>query len=222
VLVEVALVQLCAPPAAASDDVGALAARITALEQAVAAAPPAATAAPVDPSTGRAALGGRARASSSPSSRPPASTPPPAAAAEPSEVAVPSGDVDQEWSSIRPTLKGRARALYTPVDLVGSRGDTVTLAVPNAMHQSKCEEHRGEVEQAWSAATGRAITIEFVVADASGATPRPGPVDDRAHGGFSDDDVIDPTAGEPAAAPSVIERLAQAFPGAELVEGRES
>ena len=221
VLVEVALVQLSAPPAAAPDDVGALAARITALEQAVAAAPPAA-AAPVDPSTGRAALGGRARASSSPSSRPPASTPPAAAAVEPTGVAVPSGDVDREWSSIRPTLKGRARALYTPVDLVGSRGDTVTLAVPNAMHQSKCEEHRGEVEQAWSAATGRAITIEFVVADASGASPRPGPVDDRPHGGFSDDDVIDPTAAEPAAAPSVIERLAQAFPGAELVEGRES
>jgi DNA polymerase-3 subunit gamma/tau len=205
VLVEVALVQLSTAPSAAPDDVGALAARVTALEQAVAAAPSAAGSAPVDPATGRAALGGRARPS----------TPPRAAAEESGGVAVGSGDVEQEWNSIRPTLKGRARALYTPVDLVGSRGDTVTLAVPNAMHQSKCEEHRGEVEQAWSAATGRAVTIELVVADTSGSVQRPAAVDDG-------DDVLDPAAGEPAPGPSVIERLAQAFPGAELVEGRES
>ncbi len=226
VLVEVALVQLCTAPTAAPDDIGALAARVTALEQAVAAAPPAATTAPVDPSTGRAALGGRARSSGPPPSGPPPSSPPPSspppvAAAAASEAAVPAVNVEHEWSAIRPTLKGRARALYTPVDLVGSRGDTVTLAVPNAMHRSKCEEHRGEVEQAWSAATGRAVTIELVVGDGSGATQRPAPVDDGGYGDFGGD-VIDPTAAEPARAPSVIERLAQAFPGAELVEGRES
>ena len=217
VLVEVALVQLSAAPAAAPDDVGALAARITALEQALAAAPPAASSSPVDPATGRAALGGRARSSG----------PPRVAAEEAGGVAVravPSGDVEQEWTSVRPTLKGRARALYTPVDLVGSRGDTVTLAVPNAMHQSKCDEHRTEVEQAWSAATGRPVTIELVVAEPSGSLPRPAPVDEGGDGDDGDDGdhVIDPSAGEPARAPSVIERLAQAFPGAELVEGRES
>jgi DNA polymerase-3 subunit gamma/tau len=216
VLVEVALVQLSAAPAAAPEDVGPLAARVTALEQAIAA--PSATAAPVDPATGRAALGGRARASSAPVADEPEESVEPVEPVEPVESVgrtFPTGDVDQEWSSIRPTLKGRARALYTPVDLVGSRGDTITLAVPNAMHQSKCEEHRGEVEQAWSAATGRAVTIELVLADTSGSVPRPAPADDG-------DDVLDPSAGQPAPAPSVIERLAQAFPGAELVEDRES
>jgi DNA polymerase III subunit gamma/tau len=212
VLVEVALVQLSSAPAAAPDDVGALAARITALEQAVASAPPATGSGPVDPATGRAALGGRARSSS----------PPRAPAEEAGGMAVravPSGDVEQEWTSVRPGLKGRARALYTPVDLVGSRGDTVTLAVPNAMHQSKCEEHRTEVEQAWSAATGRSVSIELVVAETSSSLPRPTPVDD---GDDDDEHVIDPSGGEPARAPSALERLAQAFPGAELVEGRES
>jgi DNA polymerase III subunit gamma/tau len=218
VLVEVALVQLSAAPAAAPEDLGPLAARVTALEQAVAAAPSAGTTAPVDPATGRAALGGRAR----PSSPPPA--PVEVEPEEPKESVEsvesvggtsPTGDVEHEWGSIRPTLKGRARALYTPVDLVGSKGDTITLAVPNAMHRSKCDEHRGEVEQAWSAATGRAVTIELVLADTSGSVPRPAPADDG-------DDVLDPSAGEPAPAPSVIDRLAQAFPGAELVEDRES
>jgi DNA polymerase III subunit gamma/tau len=213
VLVEVALVQLSAAPAAAPEDVGPLAARVTALEQAIAA--PWATAAPVDPATGRAALGGRARASSARVADEPEESVEPVEPVESVGRTFPTGDVDQEWSSIRPTLKGRARALYTPVDLVGSRGDTITLAVPNAMHQSKCEEHRGEVERAWSAATGRAVTIELVLADTSGSVPRPAPADDG-------DDVLDPSAGQPAPAPSVIERLAQAFPGAELVEDRES
>jgi DNA polymerase-3 subunit gamma/tau len=213
VLVEVALVQLSSDPGASGDDIGALAARVTQLEQAIAAGA-AAAAAPVDPATGRAALGGRARprdtvAAPTAPTAPTASTArvEPAAAA----VAVASGDIEQEWNSLRPTLKGRARALYTPVDLVGATGDTVTLAVPNAMHRSKCEEHRGEVEESWQAVTGRPVRIDLVVRDDQPAvepmTTAP------------PDDLIDD--GPVAAMPSAIERLAQAFPGAELVEGRE-
>jgi hypothetical protein len=53
------------------------------------------------------------------------------------------------------------------------------------------------------------------VADSSAvAAPRLAPVDEV-------DDVVDASAGAPPPTPSVIERLAQAFPGAELVEGRD-
>jgi DNA polymerase III subunit gamma/tau len=218
VLVEVALVQLSTAPAAAPDDVGALAARVTALEQAVAAAPSAASATPVDPATGRAALGGRARSSGATSPTVATEPSPPPAPPAPTAASAPA-DPAGEWENlVRPSLKGIARALYTPIDVVGGDASAITIAVPNATHRTKCEQHRTEVEQAWSAATGRAVTIELVVADTSGSVTRPAPIDD----GDDRDDIIDPSAGEPAPAPSVIERLAQAFPGAELVEGRES
>jgi DNA polymerase III subunit gamma/tau len=218
VLVEVALVQLSTAPAAAPDDVGALAARVTALEQAVAAAPSAASAAPVDPATGRAALGGRARSSGATAPAVATAPSPPPASPAPTAASAPADPVGEWENLVRPSLKGIARALYTPIDVVGGEASSITIAVPNATHRTKCEQHRTEVEQAWSAATGRAVTIELVVADTSGSVPRPAPVDD----GDDRDDVIDPSVGEPAPAPSVIERLAQAFPGAELVEGRES
>src|SRR3954454_12129621 len=60
VLVEVALVQLTSVPPATGDDIAPLAPRVTPLERALAAGS-AAPAAPVDPTTGRTQLGGRAR-----------------------------------------------------------------------------------------------------------------------------------------------------------------
>jgi DNA polymerase-3 subunit gamma/tau len=227
VLVEVALVQLSAEPEAGADDIGALAARLTKLEQAVAAGPAAgAGSGPVDPSTGRAVLGGRARrgetepaplreagaAAAAVADNPPA----PAAPAAP----VPSGALEQQWRDLRPTLKGRARALYTPVDLVGASDDepdVVTLAVPNATHQAKCEEHRDEVEQAWRAASGRPITIRLVVRDEPGVSSAALPADRDVEPDVGDPaDLVDAPAGSTQ---SAVERLAQAFPGAQLVEG---
>jgi DNA polymerase III subunit gamma/tau len=214
VLVEVALVQLSSDSGAAPDDVGALAARVTKLEQAGAAGASAGPG-PVDTATGRATLGGRARPSGAAATSTAAATPsPPQPAAAP--VAVEADDLTREWEDrVRPSLKGIARALYTPIDVVAGDATSVTIAVPNATHRTKCEEHRAEVEQAWAAETGRAVTIELVVADSSAvAAPRLAPVDEV-------DDVVDASAGAPPPTPSVIERLAQAFPGAELVEGRD-
>jgi DNA polymerase III subunit gamma/tau len=214
VLVEVALVQLSSDSGAAPDDVGALAARVTKLEQAGAAGASAGPG-PVDTATGRATLGGRARPRGAAATSTAAATPsPPQPAAAP--VAVEADDLTREWEDrVRPSLKGIARALYTPIDVVAGDATSVTIAVPNATHRTKCEEHRAEVEQAWAAETGRAVTIELVVADSSAvAAPRLAPVDEV-------DDVVDASAGAPPPTPSVIERLAQAFPGAELVEGRD-
>jgi DNA polymerase III subunit gamma/tau len=217
VLVEVALVQLSSDSGVAPDDIGALAARVTALEQAAAAGgAPATGPGPVDPATGRAALGGRARPSvAAQTSTAEAAPSPPAPTVIPG--AVEAAELSREWESrVRPSLKGIARALYTPIDVVAGDATSVTIAVPNATHRTKCEQHRAEVEQAWSAATGRAVTIELVEADSSPVpAPHPAPVDEI-------DELVDAPTGATAPAPSVIERLAQAFPGAELVEGRES
>jgi DNA polymerase-3 subunit gamma/tau len=220
VLVEVALVQLSAEPEADADDIGALATRLTKLEQTVAAGPAAgAGSGPIDPSTGRAVLGGRARRAAPTEPLRDAATATAIADEHPAMGApAPSGDLEQQWRDLRPTLKGRARALYTPVDLVGAGDDIVTLAVPNATHQAKCDEHRDEVEQAWRAAAGRPITIRLVVRD-EGSTPAdasiPADPEGEPHGLSDLGELVDAPAGSQSAA----ERLAQAFPGAQLVEG---
>ena len=122
-LVEVALVQLTTAPPAGADDIGALAARVAKLEQALrpAGRPPAA--APVDPATGRTALGGRARRAAPPTS-PVAERPlqcrrrrrQPTLAAD-----------TATGSSSSATLRGMARPLYTAVDVVAIDGDAVTM-----------------------------------------------------------------------------------------------
>jgi DNA polymerase-3 subunit gamma/tau len=200
VLVEVALVQLTTAPPADADDVGALAARVAKLEQAAAAAPTAPPA-PIDPSTGRTALGGRARREATP-----------AAPATPAPAAVAAGaPADVDWEQFKKTLRGMARPLYTAVDVVEIDGDTVTMVAPTAPHLAKCEQHRAEVEAAWAAASGRAVTIRLTVAEKATATPPQAPPDDEA---VDLDELVDAGTG-----PSTLDRLAEAFPGAELVEG---
>ncbi len=222
VLVEVALVQLAsAPPAAAADDIGALAARVAVLEQALASGnvPTPAAAAPVDPTTGRTQLGGRARRAADASG--PIARPDPTPAAEPATpppVPAPAvataEDLEAEWARLKPTLKGMARAVFTPVDVVTATGDTITLAAPNATHLAKCREHVAVVQQACTDALGRTITIELIVRDAAppptSAAPPP-PADDD----IDLDDLVD---APPGSVPSTIDRLAEAFPGSELVE----
>ena len=223
VLVEVALVQLAsAPPGAAADDIAPLAARVAVLEQAMATGhvPTPSAAAPVDPATGRTQLGGRARRAadaSGPIARPepaPASpAPPPGAAPAAAPSAVP-GDLEAEWGRLKPTLKGMARAVFTPVDVVGAAGETITLAAPNATHLAKCREHLVVVEQACAEALGRTITIELVVRDAA-----PSPVAPAAPTSADEDiDLDDLVDAPPGSVPTAIDRLAEAFPGSELVE----
>jgi len=250
VLIEVVLVQLTTEPPAAADDVVALAARVAKLEQAAASATPAtATTAPVDPATGRAALGGRARRAASDASpvraiRPdpaqgaaPPSTPTPATTDEPGHArpaaGTPDVDVTTEWEQrVRPTLRGLVRALFTPVDVLGGTGDTVTMAAPNTTHREKCEQHRDAVEQAWQQVAGRAVTIDLVVGGGGSDDPTSEQPPSAATSAVAtptataaaDDEVVDlddlRDAGPGEAAPSTLDRLAEAFPGAELVERR--
>ena len=201
VLLDVATVQLTAD--SIGGDTGALLQRIERLERQVAAgvAAPAdpKPAAPVDPSTGRAALGGRARPAAPPAAAAPAAAaaaaavavaPAPAPAAAPAvaaaAAAVADADADQPTSdaaipdtavaapapaaitsevwenTIRPALRGMARAVYAPAGFVGSTDSTITLSVPNAAHRAKCEEQRSVVQAALAKFIGGPVTVELV------------------------------------------------------------
>jgi DNA polymerase-3 subunit gamma/tau len=235
VLVEVALVQLTSvPDSAAADDIGPLAARVAALEQALAEGrvPAASPAAPKDPSTGRTALGGRARRAAAdatgavarPEPTPPAAAPAaptvepsrsaPAPAAAPAAPAA-ARDLRAEWEQVRPTLRGIAKPVFAAVDLERTTADTATFAAPNAVHRDKCESVRADVETAWRVATGQPVRIELVVKDEpvqpSAAASPSLPADED----IDLDDLVDAA---PGTATTTLDRLAEAFPGSQLVE----
>jgi DNA polymerase-3 subunit gamma/tau len=256
ILVEVALVQLT--HADAAGDIGALAARLERLEQAMktsggmaAAGQPPGGAAPVDPGTGRAVLGGRAKGpmatADSSAAAPPVSVPPIAEAAAtarsepPSPPAAPAGltTVPEAWeTSVKAGLKPFVRALFSAGSFTGHDGATWQFSVPNAAHGRKCDEHRADVEAALSAAVGSPVTIvigEGATDDPDHSVPTPRTAsptastrsartrDAAADGPVSaltDDESIDPdelTDAPPEAVLTPIDRLAQAFPGSELV-----
>jgi DNA polymerase III subunit gamma/tau len=309
VLLDVATVQLTTD--GASGDVAALLQRLERLERQVAAGAAAApleakAPAPVDPSTGRAALGGRARATPAvaapavetpaPAVETPAPVTPaiadvvpdavdtPAAEAARPEVAAAVAAVDavvdattgaisaDVWeNTIRPALRGMARAVYAPAGFVRSTPTTLTLSVPNAVHRAKCEEQRQVVEAALAEFVGNPVLLELLDGDRgpgeraadpgpdgrdTAPAPAPSPRPDagaggdrsasspRARGlaaaaalgdagdsatderssvalGLPDDDEVDLDDlidAPPESVKTPIDRLAEAFPGSELID----
>ena len=101
--------------------------------------------------------------------------------------------------------------------------DGVALAVPNEPHRTKCEQHRTELEAALAAHFQRPVPVVFTL-ERPQATSRPGSAGGQGRSRPADpepEEAIDPAelvdAGpEHTLAP--VERLTQAFPGAELLE----
>ena len=190
----------------------------------------------------------------------------------------------EQWEqTVRPGLRGMARAVYAPATLLTSTTDLVTFSLPNTVHREKCEQHRSAVETAIRSVTGRQTEVALIVEgeDGAGAAPsisvsrrrsgrlrrspphvspegagtpsatvpatvRPGAVDDDEPAAAADPPVPAPvpSAVAPVVAPiddpiddddvdlddlvdvppesvkSPIDRLAEAFPGSELIDER--
>ena len=125
-------------------------------------------------------------------------------------------EVRSEWEgSVRPSLKGIVRALFTPVDVVGVDGATVTMAAPNDTHRGKCDEHRRAVESAWATVAGRTVSVRVGVGPSAADGPAADADTDAGPEAIDLDDLTDAGPG-----PTALDRLAQAFPGAEVIEGR--
>jgi len=239
-LLEVALVQLTHQ--ASDADVSVILERLERVEHAVASVTATAAAAlarpiPVDPSTGRAALGGRARlaaepaaAASHPVSQGPRPVGVPSAPTEVVDVPAAVGDASARaaaaWGSdILPSLKGFVKAVYAATKLLGARDGMLVLGAPNEAHRAKCEPHRAEVETAIAQRVGDAVRVSLVV-DGTAAhddnvvqmkrPSAPTPADD----GDDDVDLTELVDAPPDAVLSPIDRLAQAFPGSEIIDER--
>jgi DNA polymerase-3 subunit gamma/tau len=130
--------------------------------------------------------------------------------------------------TLRERLRGPVKARYAPASYLGTTGSTVRLGLPNEAHRDKCEQHRELVERELSSAAGAVVAVELVTDGGSGggwggdADDAP-PGDREGVGRPGDEEDIDPhdlVDVPPESVKSPIDRLAEAFPGSELVEDR--
>jgi DNA polymerase-3 subunit gamma/tau len=219
VLLDVALVKLTNTEADSSP--AALLARIERLERTAAgpvAVPPAPTRPVPSEPTERARLGSAVTAPAEPEPAPPAAVTTRAADG-------PSRDqLTLAWADeILPRLSRQAKSVLAAGRWVDT-ADGVALAVPNEPHRARSEQHRREVEAALESHFGQRTQMVFVLErDVAPARPSAG-IGQRARSlpePEAEEEAIDPAELVDAAPEHVlapIERITQAFPGAELVD----
>ncbi len=235
-LLEVALVQLTHE--AASVDISVLLDRIERLEHQVAAGAavaPAPRPATIDPSTGRTAVGGRARrdavAPTAEAEVPP--PPPPVSSPAPTPTPAPTGPppppegstqaaaraVELWAGEVMPSLKPLVRAIYAATKPLGERDGTVVFGAPNEAHRSKCVQHQPDVESAIAKAVGAAVKVSVVVHEAAAHDDNVVPLRRSAPPQADDDvDLSDLVDVPPASVQSPTDRLLDAFPGSQMID----
>ncbi len=152
---------------------------------------------------------------------PQASAPEPPAPVPSSVEGLPSrAELAAAWTDhVVAQLSNVARSRFSTGHFVDVADGAAVLALPNEIMQRKCEERRPELEAALEAHFGRPIPVRLVVdvvappggtgtTDAVGAPPE------------GDDQVdLEGLVDAPADDRTGIDRLAEAFPGAEVVDG---
>lgn len=194
---------------------------------------PVAPKAPARPApTGAAEAAGPASPAARAARRAPAA---PVAPATPAAPASPGGSTDGlpsrdeltlAWGdTILASLSNRARSRFAGGRFVSVDGGVAIFGLPNVHHARRCEEVRGEVEGALAAHFGRPVPLKVVVDD-GGAALGEGSRAPSERAEESDDDLpldeLDELADATDVATTGLERIAEIFPGAELVDGADS
>jgi len=230
-LVEVALVKLTRQNS--NTDVAALMSRIERLESGASAmrdsTGPIVRPALVDPSTGRAKLGGRASAvmptiatKVAPSQEPVVPTvvaeqvaPP----AETSAIAMSDNEIKSHWAEVVAAQKPIVRALFSAVGVSDCKEGVLILSAPSEMHISKSNEHLQILLDSLKRVSGKKVEIKFIVAEQKrGKAGNSAPL-------LDDLDLVEDVA-ETTRAPSgshslPIDELAKAFPGSQIIDDKK-
>ena len=127
--------------------------------------------------------------------------------------------VDSWGEELLPKLSKKARARFSAGRPVSVDDNGVTIALPNEPHLRRCSELLGELEAAIKNTFGLLVPVLLAVDDQSlsslsppNPVKPPTPVNNDEDLDLSDLVEADPNSG------SAVERLSQAFPGAEIVE----
>ena len=223
-LLEVALVKLTSTTEA--NDLGPIIARLERLESSGVrdSSVPAPRPAPVNPATGKVQVGGKAKTASLPRDPSAPVERPAASAGEPAKTAAqPATDaqVMHLWPTVlaglRPPL---LRALFSAVSAQDFDGQTLHLRAPNAAHLAKVNEKVDLVQEQLSAAAGRSVAIEITVSEVAERTPSRGVARPRTVETDLDDmvDVAEVVDAPKDAMPSMVDKLAEAFPGSQIID----
>ena len=211
-LIEVALVKLTSVNNA--NDNSSLIARIERLEAGITrdASAPMVRPAPINATTGKVQLGGKATVT----------------VAAPSAGPLSDEQLVSQWADVVSGFKALARAVFSAVSAVGCVDGVLTVSAPNDAHQRKAQEHVAAVEAQLSLITGRKITIAFSApttrpsAAAPARAKAPVATDEQiAEAVFEDVDPSQLTSApttKSTTTTSVEDQLAKAFPGSKLVE----
>ncbi len=120
------------------------------------------------------------------------------------------------WADrVLPQLKPMVKARYAMGRFLPSQAGFAVFALPNAAHRDKCDSNRADVEQVLSTQFGRPVRLKLVVDKGEAATL------DSAPPAAPDDEVVDLSElvdAAPDSIPDGLQRLAKAFPGAEVIE----
>ena len=152
-------------------------------------------------------------AAAPPSVAEPTPVPEPAPATTPGPAGAPTAaELEAAWPAVLERLKAGSRGMFREAQLTLNEG-SVLLSVPTGPPVDMLEQRRPEVERALAEQVGRPVPLRLVIdaPAASGAVP--------AVGAPPDDEPVDVRDLEDApSAGTGVERLAEAFPGAELVD----
>jgi len=224
-LVEVALVKLTRQNL--STDVAALMTRIEKLESGLTAVrdstgpitrPPL-----VDPSTGRAKLGGRVptvlptRLETKPVvEKTKASAP----NLEAKTAAINDDEIKSRWPEVVAGQKPIVRALYSAVSVVGCQDAVLTLAAPSEVHIAKSNEHLQILLDSLKRVSGKQVSIVFVVAESKRgrSVARAAQVDDE---GEPTEDISETVSTTNSADSAQFDELAKAFPGSQIIDDKK-
>jgi hypothetical protein len=129
------------------------------------------------------------------------------------------------WPEVLGTLKRGTRSLYGTGRFVEPSDGVILFALDNGPTRDHCEKSRPEVEAALATRFGRPVPLRLVTLGEAGggpsaaASPQPDPTAQPPAAAAEEDEVVDvhDLTDAPSAA-SGVDRLAEAFPGAELVE----
>jgi DNA polymerase-3 subunit gamma/tau len=220
VLLEVAMITLTRESGAAAGDVAALESRVARLESSrdQSGSIPR-TPAPVDPKTGRAQLGGRARPAA------------PTAAVAASAGPLSEDQIVARWSEVLSELKPIARATLSTVKPVECVDGMLVVAAPNEPTAARVAEHVPALAAVLARRIGHPIEVRCEV-DARRAATGPSPTPSSAAArtpdpvgagaaATGDDDTgrISPDdVGEVIPPQNALDDLRRAFPGSEVID----
>lgn len=236
-LLEVALVKLTRQNA--STDVAALMSRIERLEANALAnrdpTGPITRPVMVDPSTGKAKLGGRATPLVSTSSQSVAkvvsvSAPLVSQESVPSESrksseprAVLSDDeIKRRWPDVVAAQKPMSRALYSAVNIVDCKDGLITLAAPSDVHIAKSSEYLAALLASLLAVAGKPVKLNFVVSESKRAKNAKQNLRELIEEDIEDHvDLAETTKAPMGSHSTAMDDLAKAFPGSQIIDDKK-